>query len=91
MSGCPFCQRRVGRVDYKDVEALRSVLKSDGAIRARRGKLNKKGKRQGGSGLCRKHHAQAARAVKRARSMALLPASRPAKVIDWPPETKQKR
>jgi small subunit ribosomal protein S18 len=80
MSGCLFCRERVREIDYKRVDLLRRVVKRDGTLEARRG-----------SGLCRKHQTQLAVAVKRARIMALLPAARPAKVVEWPPRAKRKR
>ncbi len=91
MSGCVFCQRKVSIIDYKDVASLGSGIKLDGTIRANRGKLNRKGKHHGGSGLCRKHQSQLARAVKRARFMALLPQGPPPKIVEWPPKERKKR
>jgi ribosomal protein S18 len=85
-----FCAQGVRQIDYKQVDLLARGLKADGRIRARRGQLNEKGKRPGGSGLCRRHQTQLAVAVKRARFMALLPAGPPAKVIDWPPGTRKR-
>ena len=87
MSGCLFCAQRIREIDYKRVDLLERVLKANGTLKARRGKLNKKGKRPGGSGLCRRHQTQLAVAVKRARIMALLPAGPPPKVVEWPPRT----
>lgn len=49
-------------VDYKDIEFLRNFVTERGKIRGRRV-----------TGLSRKHQAQVARAVKRARELALLP------------------
>src|SRR5262245_43772483 len=83
MSGCPFCQRKLDRIDYKDVSLLREALRDDGSLRARRGTLSTRGKRMGGTRACRRHQSQLATAVKRARFMALLPAERPAKEIEW--------
>jgi small subunit ribosomal protein S18 len=49
-------------VDYKDVSALRRFISERGKIRSRRI-----------TGACRRHQSQVARAVKRARELALLP------------------
>ena len=59
---CPYCRDRVDRVDYKDVSALRRFISERGKIRSRRM-----------TGACRRHQSQVARAVKRARELALLP------------------
>jgi len=52
----------VDRVDYKDLSALRRFISERGKIRSRRI-----------TGACRRHQSQVARAVKRARELALLP------------------
>jgi small subunit ribosomal protein S18 len=52
----------VDQVDYKDLSALRRFISERGKIRSRRI-----------TGACRRHQAQVARAVKRARELALLP------------------
>jgi len=52
----------VTRVDYKDVSTLRRFMSERGKIRSRRI-----------TGACRRHQSQVARAVKRARELALLP------------------
>jgi small subunit ribosomal protein S18 len=49
-------------VDYKDVSMLRRFISERGKIRSRRI-----------TGACRRHQSQVARAVKRARELALLP------------------
>ncbi len=49
-------------IDYKNIEFLRNFVTERGKIRGRHA-----------TGLSRKHQAQVARAVKRAREMALLP------------------
>ena len=59
---CPYCRDKVDRVDYKDVSALRRFISERGKIRSRRI-----------TGACRRHQNQVARAVKRARELALLP------------------
>jgi small subunit ribosomal protein S18 len=59
---CPYCRDKVDRVDYKDVSTLRRFISERGKIRSRRI-----------TGACRRHQSQVARAVKRARELALLP------------------
>jgi small subunit ribosomal protein S18 len=59
---CPYCRDKVDQVDYKDVSALRRFISERGKIRSRRI-----------TGACRRHQSQVARAVKRARELALLP------------------
>ena len=59
---CPYCKDKIEQVDYKDVGALRRFVSDRGKIRSRRI-----------TGACRRHQRQIARAVKRARELALLP------------------
>ena len=59
---CPYCREKVEQVDYKDISALRRFISDRGKIRSRRL-----------TGACRRHQRQVARAVKRARELALLP------------------
>ena len=59
---CPYCRDKIDQVDYKDVSGLRKLVSDKGKIRSRRI-----------SGACRRHQNQIARAVKRARELALLP------------------
>jgi small subunit ribosomal protein S18 len=59
---CPYCRDKIEQVDYKDVSALRRFISERGKIRSRRI-----------TGACRRHQSQVARAVKRARELALLP------------------
>ena len=59
---CPFCKDKVDQVDYKDIGMLRKFISDRGKIRTRRI-----------TGACRRHQNQIARAVKRARELALLP------------------
>ena len=59
---CPYCRDKVDQVDYKDVFALRRFISDRGKIRSRRI-----------TGACRRHQSQVARAIKRARELALLP------------------
>ncbi len=50
------------QVDYKDLATLRRFISERGKIRSRRI-----------TGACRRHQSQVARAIKRARELALLP------------------
>ena len=59
---CPYCRDKVDQVDYKDISSLRRFISERGKIRSRRI-----------TGACRRHQSQVARAVKRARELALLP------------------
>jgi small subunit ribosomal protein S18 len=59
---CPFCRDKVDLVDYKDFGALRRAMSEKGKIRSARI-----------TGNCRRHQAQLARAIKRARELGLLP------------------
>ena len=59
---CPYCRDKIEQVDYKDISALRRFVSERGKIRSRRI-----------TGACRRHQSQVARAVKRARELALLP------------------
>jgi len=59
---CPYCKDKIEHVDYKDVDGLKRFISEKGKIRSRRI-----------TGACRRHQSQIARAVKRARELALLP------------------
>lgn len=59
---CGFCIHNVRAVDYKDSNALRRYTSSYGKIVPRRR-----------SGVCAKHQRMLSEAIKRARTMALLP------------------
>ncbi|HUZ28436.1 MAG TPA: 30S ribosomal protein S18 [Solirubrobacteraceae bacterium] len=59
---CPYCREKVEQVDFKDIGTLRKFISDRGKIRSRRI-----------TGACRRHQSQIARAVKRARELALLP------------------
>ncbi len=59
---CPYCRDKVDQVDYKDLSSLRRFISDRGKIRSRRI-----------TGACRRHQSQVARAIKRARELALLP------------------
>jgi small subunit ribosomal protein S18 len=59
---CIHCKDKIEQVDYKDTVVLRKFISEKGKIRSRRI-----------TGACRRHQGQIARAVKRARELALLP------------------
>jgi small subunit ribosomal protein S18 len=59
---CPYCREKIDVVDYKDIGALRRGISDKGKIRSSRV-----------TGACRRHQAQLARAVKRARELGFLP------------------
>ena len=59
---CFFCKTKVDEIDYKNIAELRRYISEKGKIRSRRI-----------TGACRRHQNQIARAVKRARELALLP------------------
>ena len=59
---CRFCRENTEDIDYKDVETLKRLMSGEGSIF---------GKKR--SGNCSRHQRMVKRAVKRARSLALLP------------------
>src|SRR2546428_9983286 len=59
---CKFCADKVDLVDYKDVRRLRTFVSERGKIIPRRI-----------SGSCARHQRQLTDAIKRARTVALLP------------------
>lgn len=59
---CSFCVDKVTKIDYKDYDLLRRYLTDRAKIRPRRQ-----------TGTCAKHQRALARAIKRARHLALLP------------------
>ena len=61
---CQFCTDKSLVIDYKNVETLRRYIMENGKIRPRRQ-----------TGACAKHQRVIARAIKRARHIALLPFS----------------
>jgi small subunit ribosomal protein S18 len=61
---CAFCSDKNAQIDWKQVEVLRRYVSDEGKIRPRRQ-----------TGVCARHQRELARAVKRARHMALLPFS----------------
>jgi len=59
---CQFCKDKKLAIDYKDTTRLRKYITERGKIQPRRM-----------SGACAKHQRQIAIAIKRSRTMALLP------------------
>ncbi len=59
---CSFCASKVEIIDYKDTEKLRGYVSDRGKIAPRRR-----------TGTCAKHQRILARAIKRARHLALVP------------------
>lgn len=58
---CQFCTDKAVIIDYKEAEQLKRFIHEDGKIRPRRQ-----------TGTCAKHQRELARAIKRARHLALL-------------------
>ncbi len=59
---CAFCAEKTTVIDYKQTELLKRFVTEQGRIRSRRQ-----------TGTCARHQRALARAIKRARHMALLP------------------
>jgi small subunit ribosomal protein S18 len=59
---CTFCVDKNSRIDYKDYDTLRRYITDRAKIRPRRQ-----------TGTCARHQRTLARAIKRARHLALLP------------------
>jgi len=59
---CKFCEKRIDKIDYKEVDLLKYFITDRGKIIPRRI-----------SGTCARHQRQLTTAVKRARILALLP------------------
>ena len=59
---CMFCTEKIEEIDYKDVSRLSRFITERGKMSSRRG-----------SGVCARHQRKLARAIKRARYIALLP------------------
>ena len=59
---CSFCADNVATLDYKDTSKLKRFLSESGKILPRRV-----------TGTCAKHQREVAKAIKRARSICLLP------------------
>jgi len=62
---CYMCSNKLSQLDYKDVELLKRFVTPQGKIRPRRK-----------TGTCTRHQRVVARAVKRARTLAILPVKR---------------
>ena len=59
---CDFCANDVNKIDYKKINILKKYITDRGKILPRRI-----------SGNCAKHQRQLTKAIKQARSVALLP------------------
>ncbi len=59
---CQFCKQGVKHIDYKDVETLSRFVTTRGKMLSARS-----------TGVCAYHQRKLAKAIKRARMMALLP------------------
>ena len=59
---CHFCTNQIDNIDYKDIQTLQRFVSHYARILPRRR-----------TGLCAKHQRAVARAIKRARIIALLP------------------
>lgn len=59
---CQFCTDHTAIIDFKEVDMLRRFVSEDGKIRPRRQ-----------TGTCAKHQRALARAIKKARHLAMLP------------------
>jgi len=59
---CRFCRENTTYIDYKDTQTLQKLTTTRGKMLSRKR-----------SGNCAKHQRQAARALKRARFLALMP------------------
>lgn len=59
---CTFCVEKIDEIDYKDVEKLKRFVSDKGKILPRRV-----------TGTCAKHQRKVTEAIKRARTIALLP------------------
>ncbi|MHB1276302.1 MAG: 30S ribosomal protein S18 [Candidatus Humimicrobiaceae bacterium] len=59
---CFFCKENIEYIDYKDISLLRKFISDKGKIRPKRS-----------SGNCVQHQKIIAKAIKRAREVALMP------------------
>jgi small subunit ribosomal protein S18 len=59
---CQFCAEQVTWMDYKQLDVLKRSVTDQGKIRSRRE-----------TGTCARHQRMLAKAIKRARHMAMLP------------------
>lgn len=69
---CSFCAEKKTFIDYKKPEMLIPYISSHGKIHSRRR-----------TGTCAKHQRHLARAIKRARFLALLPYTAMQKGAEW--------
>lgn len=58
---CYFCQRNIKNIDFKETQILRKFISASGKIRPKKR-----------TGVCSGHQRKLARAIKRARYLALL-------------------
>lgn len=61
MSTCYFCSQAAKEIDFKDIEVLKKFLSAGFKIKPRKK-----------TGVCSWHQRKLARAIKRARQMALI-------------------
>ncbi|GIW66087.1 MAG: 30S ribosomal protein S18 [Candidatus Parcubacteria bacterium] len=59
---CYFCSQNAKEINYRDVDILKKFLSAGMKIKPRKK-----------TGVCSKHQRKLAKAIKRARQMALLP------------------
>ncbi len=59
---CYFCKENIDHIDYKDISLLRKFVSDKSKIRPKRS-----------SGNCVQHQRMIAKAIKRAREVALMP------------------
>ena len=59
---CPFCKDDINYIDYKDIQTLQRFVTDREKIKSRRV-----------TGVCTQHQHELAKAIKRAREMALMP------------------
>lgn len=59
---CRFCREKVSEIDYKDIATLSKLTTQQGKMFSRKR-----------SGNCARHQRSIKRAIKRARSMGLMP------------------
>ena len=72
---CAFCVDKIQHIDYKDVARLRRFTSERGKILPRRmtGTCAKHQRQLSMTGTCAKHQRQLSTAIKRARTIALMP------------------
>jgi len=62
---CYFCQRNIKEINFQETELLKRFISGLGKIRARKR-----------TGLCSKHQKKLSKAIKRARHIGLLSATK---------------